>query len=59
MITETTDFKGVQSLLYEDELVNAPMIRLLNAPPANLEIWLDSMPQSSGVLFIQPPQPGT
>ena len=59
MITQTTDFEGVQSLLYEDELVNAPMIRLLNAPPANLEIWLDSMPQSSGVLFIQPPQPGT
>ena len=59
MITKTRNFTQVQSLLYEDELINSPMIRLLATLGLDIEIWLDSAPTSNGVLFIQSPCSGT
>ena len=59
MVTQAEDFKFVQSLLYEDELINSPMIRLLDTPEPDALVWMNNAPEAGGVLFVQSPGVGT
>ena len=59
MVQKTTDVKLVQSLLYTDEFINSPMIRLLDIPNLDVQMWVNDTGHSSDVLLVKSTAPGT